>query len=119
MADVVRRVFERWRESTGRDVRLTDGRRKKIEARLAEGYSEVELLDAVVGWKRSPFHRGENAERKVWNELDLLLRNGEKLEFFRDLERHAYTQPVAAEPEAWDVIRQAAAERSEQPSLGL
>lgn len=80
-------VFTAWQESTGRlRTKLDDSRKLKIRLAL-ESYPVDDVLDAVRGWRMSPFHRGENREHKVWNELTLLLRNSEKIEHFRDLAR--------------------------------
>lgn len=80
-------VFTAWQECTGRGrTRLDDSRKLKIRLAL-ESYPVEDVLDAVRGWQMSPFHRGENREHKVWNELTLLLRNSEKIEHFRDLAR--------------------------------
>lgn len=53
----VRSVFEYWKTKTGRRVKLTDGRRKKVVARLREGYSASELKEAVDGLFLSEFHQ--------------------------------------------------------------
>lgn len=37
--------------------------------------------------QRSAFHCGENKENKTYDSLEFLLRNAEKIETFRDLER--------------------------------
>lgn len=80
-------VFNAWQESTGRErTKLDDSRRTKIRLAL-ESYPVEDVLDAVRGWQMSPFHRGENREHRVWNELTLLLRNAAQIEKFRDLAR--------------------------------
>ena len=56
-------------------------RRRKICARLREGYPVEEVLLAVTeGWKRDPW-----PERARYNDLVTLLRDGPQLEKFRDL----------------------------------
>ena len=45
------------------------------------------LLDAVRGWERSPWHAGQNEQRTVYNNIELLLRDSENIEKFRDAER--------------------------------
>lgn len=104
-------VFDAWRKATGRTGRtvLTKQRRRVIEARIAEGYEADDLLAAVRGWKRSPFHCGDNETRTVYNELTLLLRNGENVERFRDMEvNRANVHPVAAvrDPAVEAIMRQ-------------
>jgi hypothetical protein len=83
-AAVIENVFEAWRQSVGRHgVQLTEKRRKRIRARLAEGYAETDLVDAVRGWERDPW-----PERRLQNELEILLRDGSQVEKFRDLQRN-------------------------------
>lgn len=79
-------VFEHWKLACGKNgnCHLTDDRIRVIRKALRT-YPKPELLLAVKGWKQSPFHRGENEDGKVWNELELLLRNAANIEKFRDL----------------------------------
>jgi hypothetical protein len=80
----IERVFAAWIESTGRSrVRLDPRRRKLIRAALAD-YPIEDVLAAVDGWRHSAHHRGENDRATVYNDLSLLLRNGETIERFRD-----------------------------------
>jgi hypothetical protein len=83
----VERVFQAWAATQPRPgaCRLTDKRRRLIRARLAEGYSVADLEAAARGWEASAFHRGENRDGTVYSSLELLLRDGAKVEFFRDL----------------------------------
>lgn len=87
-ADRVRLVFDAWVTATGRDAartKLTDKRRRLIRKALAD-YSLEDLVAAVRGWKHSPHHRGENDRDTVYNDLELLLRDAQHIEKFRDLE---------------------------------
>lgn len=79
-------VFQRWVEATGKDPNrtvLTAERRRKIDQALKH-YPLDDVLLAVIGWQFSRFHAGENEQGTVYNDLTLLLRNGEKIEMFRD-----------------------------------
>ena len=90
----VRQVFDVWMEATGKTstTKLDSRRRRKIEQALAL-YPIQDVLDAAVGWKNSPFHRGENEAGRIYNELDLLLRDGAHIEQFRDLARNGPAVP--------------------------
>lgn len=84
-----RQVFDAWVAATERDparTRYSDERRRLIEKRLKD-YPLDDLLAAVRGWKHSPHHRGENDRHRVYNDLDLLLRDSKRIEEFRDLEQ--------------------------------
>lgn len=91
-------VFDAWAQTMRSPARvvLTEKRRRRILDRLREGYDLEDLLDAVRGWQASPFHRGENRDGTVYNDLDLLLRDGAHVERFRDLYRG--TAPVGPGP---------------------
>lgn len=85
--NLVRQVFDAWRESTGHPGAKLDGNRKRLIEQRLKDYPVEDLVDAVRGWQHSPHHRGDNDRHRTYNDLGLLLRNAEKVEFFRDLER--------------------------------
>lgn len=107
--DPVQRVFDAWIASTGRtgQTQLSPKRRRLITAAL-KGYPLDDVLDAVKGWRQSAHHRGENQQRTVYNDLELLLRDAEHIERFRDLQRGA-RQPTAAGSSSEFVARRGAA----------
>ncbi len=90
-------VFVAWKESTGRNgnTRLTPERRKRIVAALKD-YPLDDVLDAVRGWRHSPFHAGQNDQQTVYNDLNHCLRDGGRIEQFRDFTRGA--GPQAEDP---------------------
>lgn len=68
---------------------LTDKRRRLVAARLREGFTEQQLLEAIAGYHRSPFHRGENDDHRVHLAFDLILRDAKHVEDgLGYLERH-------------------------------
>lgn len=89
----VRRVFDHWvrvicQVAPGKaGYKLTPERRQKIQARLRDGYSVLDMCEAIDGCKTSDYHmaRGEYRLGKQYNDLTLILRNGSKLEWFRDM----------------------------------
>lgn len=90
-------VFDTWVEATGKNpnlVRFSDDRKDLIIRRLKD-WPLDDLLDAVRGWRHSPHHRGDNDRGRPYNDLSLLLRNTEKIEGFRDLERAHRSKPQA------------------------
>jgi len=81
-------VFEAWIRSTGRTGRTQlDGKRARLIDQALAVYPIKDVLDAVQGWSQSPHHRGENDRATVYNDLELLLRDAEHIERFRDLTR--------------------------------
>lgn len=84
-----RQVFDRWIEVTGKTGRtLLDAKRSRLIDKALKTYPLGDVLDAVAGWQNSPYHRGENQTGTVYNDLELLLRDGSHIERFRDLERN-------------------------------
>jgi hypothetical protein len=82
-------IFAAWLETTGRDrdrTKFTDQRRKKVRARLAEGYTPDDLLAAVRGVMLSPFHMGDNERKQRYDDLTTVLRDGAQVERFRELD---------------------------------
>ncbi len=76
-------VFDHWREVMGHlKARLDDKRRKLVEARLKNGYTVDDLKDAITGCSKSPYHMGQNEQRTRYDGLDLILRDGSKVDKF-------------------------------------
>lgn len=76
-------VFDFWKNATKHDkAKLDNSRRIKIEARLREGFTTDDLKKAVAGCMRTPFNCGHNAEGKIYDSIDLIFRNAEKVESF-------------------------------------
>lgn len=77
-------IFEYWRDVMGKGLRTkpTKGRIGKIQARLKEGYSAEEIRQAIDGCAKSPHHMGQNDTGTVYDDLTLICRSGEKLEYF-------------------------------------
>lgn len=96
-ADSVFVVFAHWRQVMGKDEHtlLTPKRRALVKARLKEGYSVADLLRAIDGNKASKFHQGENRDKRVYNDFELIFRSAEKVEQFRDMTKAEPAQVVS------------------------
>ncbi len=81
-------VFEHWCQIMGKrgNAKLTPERRRLIKARLKDGYEVKDLMRAIEGCAKSDFHMGRGQYRgaKKYNDLTLILRDGSKLEGFRE-----------------------------------
>lgn len=80
-------VFEFWKKTMNRTrSRLTDGdpREKKIRVILAN-YSVDECKEAILGCSFSAFHMGDNDHAKKYDSIDLIFRNPEKFDTFREM----------------------------------
>jgi len=53
-----------------------------ICSRLNDGYSENDLMLAIFGCRHSRFHQGENDARKVYDSVELIFRNADKVDAF-------------------------------------
>lgn len=86
-AEEIHRIYLHWCERTGRNprqCRLTDDRRRKVRARLADGYSEQDIMRAIDGMSTDDFLRGENERAQRYDDLVLVCRDGATLERLRD-----------------------------------
>jgi hypothetical protein len=82
------RVMEAWVAATGRapgKVKLNAKRRAAIAARLREGYTEEDLIAAARGIALSAWHTGDNPDGKKFDDLLVAIRDGERVERFRDI----------------------------------
>ncbi len=76
-------VFGHWQQVMGKArAKLDDKRRKLIKARLDSGYSVDDLKQAITGCSFSPYHMGENENGSRYDGLDLILRDGSKVDQF-------------------------------------
>src|SRR5262245_3067349 len=83
MSGPVSEVFTYWqRVMNHQQAKLTAERRKKIEARLKEKYSVEQIKSAIDGCRSSPYHQGQNDHGTVYDDIELICRNGSKLESF-------------------------------------
>jgi len=87
-ATIAENVMDAWVEATGRvagRVKLNAKRRSAIAARIKEGYTESDLIAAARGISMSAWHTGDNPEGKKFDDLLVAIRDGERVERFRDL----------------------------------
>lgn len=88
-ADDAQSVFDYWchRMSKGVQTKFSPKRRKAVQARIKEGRTVDELKQAIDGCASSPFHMGQGpkSDGTVYDDLELICRNNEKLESFMQL----------------------------------
>lgn len=76
-------LFDYWRlvmQHPG--AQFTPERERKVRARLRQGYTPDQIKAAIDGCKASPYNQGENLEGRIYDDLELICRNGSKLEGF-------------------------------------
>lgn len=107
----VQQVFDAWVSATGKDAKRTklDRKREKRIVAALKDYPMEDVLDAVVGWQFSDYHcaKSRNNTKTVYNQLDMLLRDADQIEKFRDLAR-SDGRNFWIEGEAHDGIRRTA-----------
>ena len=78
------KIFEHWKKILNHpNAKFDKARKRKIEQALAEhGYTVEELKKAIEGNKKSAWHQGGNPEGVLYDSIDLIFRNPEKIETF-------------------------------------
>lgn len=78
----IQEIFHYWQEKFKRPkAKLSEKRRKKIESALS-GYGYDVVIDAIDGCANSPFHMGQNDRGMVYDDIELILRDEQKIENF-------------------------------------
>ncbi|QRS18169.1 replication protein [Klebsiella oxytoca] len=96
LADPVRQVFAHWQtEHHHLTAKLDDKRRKRIKARLAEGFTADELCRAISGAKGDPWLMGKNPSKKRYDGVETILRDAAQVERLRDLAGDEHAMAVA------------------------
>lgn len=87
-------VFDHWIAVMNKPrARLTKERKAKVIARLKD-YSIDDLKQAIDGCARSPHHMGQNDTGTIYDDLELICRDGKHVEQFRDNIGKAIPQDV-------------------------
>lgn len=76
-------VFEYWKQAMNHPAAQLDAKRSKnIGARLKDGYTVGQLCRAVDGCKYDPFSQGANDRQTVYDDIELICRDGPKVDKF-------------------------------------
>lgn len=86
VGDAVRTVFVYWQQAMNHTRTILDSKRETaIRRSLKAGYSVEELCAAVDGCKLSPYHMGQNPERVLHDDIELICRNSVNVDKFKRL----------------------------------
>lgn len=78
-------VFNYWQQAMNKPrAKLNAKRKKAIQDRIKEGYEWDDFKAAIDGCKNSSFHMGQNGRNKAYNDIELICRDGVKLESFAE-----------------------------------
>ena len=92
-----REIFTYWKTLLKHPRSMLDDRRSKtIIARLKDGYSKDDLKLAVFGCAHSRFHQGENERRQVFDSIELICRNADKVDQFMKYGEYELNKRAAA-----------------------
>lgn len=94
----VERIFRLWQRAANKPTARLDQKREKLIRKAIVHYGVADTARAVVGWKCSPFYRGQNDRHKVYNDLGLLLRDAAHIERFIELANHPEAGPPKRSP---------------------
>lgn len=79
----VRSVFTYWQQVMNHPRAQLDAKRQKaIKGRLKDGYSVQDLCLAIDGCSRSAYHMGQNEGGTVFDDIELICRDGPKVDSF-------------------------------------
>jgi hypothetical protein len=94
-------VFDYWKLAFGKTngAKFDSDRKTKVEARLNEGRTVEDIKQAIDGCLLSPWHRGENPDGKIYDDLELICRDAKHLEGFMA------TAQAPPKPKIQDVTR--------------
>lgn len=67
--------------------------RAKIAARLREKWAPTDLIEAIDGNHRSPWHTGQNPDGKRYHSLGLIFRDADHVQQFIDVPRNGQLIP--------------------------
>lgn len=84
-SEQVKAVCEHWKTVMGHPKAKTpmNGKRASaVRARLRNRFTVAQLCEAVDGCRRSPWHMGQNPERKVYDDLEMICRDEVNVEKF-------------------------------------
>lgn len=82
----IREIFDYWLQVMRKDssTKLIKKRENAVKARLREGYTVDQIKKAILGCSLSPFNMGQNSNGKPYNDLELICRDGVKLDGYAE-----------------------------------
>lgn len=87
MKESIDNIFNYWMGVMGKNpktCKLTAKRKKAISGRLKEGYEPRFIMQAIKGCSQDDWSMGQNNRNKPFNDIELICRTGEKLEYFAE-----------------------------------
>lgn len=111
----VRQVFEAWKEDTGHHrAKLDRKRTARIKARLKDGFTPEELIQAITHRRNDPFLMGENDTGRVYDGIQTLLRDTEQVERLLALTKPQRERDRTPDDPDWERKRKRVLEATER-----
>jgi len=80
-------IFDHWKSVMEHPhAQFTRERKKAVLNRLNEGYTVEQIKLAIKGCKKSPFNQGQNDKNQMYDDLELICRDGKHVEQFITIE---------------------------------
>jgi len=77
------RIFAYWQQIMEKPRAQLDAKRKKaITGRLKDGYTPEQLCKAIDGCRKDPFSMGKNDRSTLYNDIELICRDGPRVDKF-------------------------------------
>ena len=90
--DFIFEVFEYWKERRNHPKAILNKKRKTaIQAAIKEGYSPERIMKAIDNIENSPWHMGDNPGGTIYDDIELICRNGTQIEKFENLTQKGKT----------------------------
>jgi hypothetical protein len=86
IADTVVQIFEFWQKVMDSPKSKLDKDRKTLIVNALKNYSPADICKAIRGCSKTPHNMGKNDRNTLFNGLNLILRNAEKIDYFIKLD---------------------------------
>lgn len=77
--DIIR-VFDHWKTIHGRQKSKLDEKRTKLIRLALKTYTAEQLCQCISGYRRSSWHMGANDSKKIFNDIELFLRDAKHID---------------------------------------
>lgn len=79
-SDSVTEVFEHWQKTHKHPKAKLDEKRRKVIRQALKHYSLEDLRLSIDGYKASPYHQGQNENKTVYDDIELILRDAKHID---------------------------------------
>jgi hypothetical protein len=84
--DPVSKIFAYWQKTMDSPKSVMDGTRRALIAKALKAYEPAEICKAIRGCSKTPHNMGKNDRGTKFNGLNLILRDAEHIDYFRNLD---------------------------------